>query len=269
MFYDTKIQNYNGKKLRVIKYKNTRIKSTTNQGVDRKKVSTENQEQNQRAYAYKVKRRIYDYANSNDFKWFATFTFRASFETNEERFSAMNTWLQSQSKRARRNGQEFKYIVVAELHESGLVHFHALFSDTFDLKIKERKTKTNRSKLYVSCWKNGYSDIEPIKDKEACANYVSKYITKNFFNDKKAVAKFKKRYWASHNLKRGKTAYVDSDSIDDEKQAKAIRFLTNVEQAADYKADLDNCVIYELSLNQNQKELEELIHSFEFYENTD
>lgn len=274
MFYNAKVENYNDKKIRMIKYKDTKSKGYHAQKSTVRNNSIEkNQEQNQRAYAYKVKRRIYDYANSNDFAYFATFTFRDEYDTNEKRFDEMYKWLQAESRRARRHGKEFKYIVVPELHESGLVHFHALFSDTFDLKLRTRiginKRGNKKQYLYIQNWKRGFTDVSEIKDKEKCANYISKYITKNFFTDKKAVSKFKKNYWASKNLERGKTAYVDTESIDEKEQAKAIDFITTIESKADYKAELKTCTIYELSLSELE-DLNQIRHyllDFDFYDN--
>lgn len=274
MFYDTKIQNYNNKKLRVIKYKENKIKSVnTQKSTVKNNTNEKDQEKNQLAYAFKVKRRIYDYANSNDFTYFATFTFRDEYDTNEKRFEEMQKWIQAEAKRAKRHGKEFKYIIVPELHESGLVHFHALFSDTFDLKLRTRigvnKRGNKKQYLYISNWKRGFTDVSEIKDKEACANYVSKYITKNFFTDKKAVEKFKKRYWASQNLERGKTAYVDTDDIDKQDKKKANEFMNLIESKARYKAELDTCTIYELSLNELH-DLDQIRHyllDFDFYDN--
>lgn len=71
---------------------------------------------------------IFDYALSNNFSYFVTFTFnpkkvdRYSIESTS---NIMKYWLNRQKK----HSPNFAYVIVPEFHKDGAIHFHALIRD--------------------------------------------------------------------------------------------------------------------------------------------
>ncbi|WP_212679982.1 hypothetical protein, partial [Salmonella enterica] len=59
--------------------------------------------------------------------------------------------------------------------------------------------------------KYGYSNITKVQSKKRVANYMSKYITKDFVNS--PVRRGKKKYWASKNLELPNQSFI-SNKID-------------------------------------------------------
>lgn len=169
----------------------------------------------------RTKTKISDYILCNNFTHFITFTFdpkNSKVKTEENRHDLLKmskllmTWINSeQINHFRRNGQRFKYLIVPERHKNNAWHFHAVFEDykneiedfyssknkylTVDeIRSKNKKPKNQRG--FLPRYTLGRSEIAPIKDKTKMSNYIKKYITKELINEK-----YKKRYWASRNLK--------------------------------------------------------------------
>ena len=108
-----------------------------------------------------------------------------------------------------------KYILVAELHQSGAIHFHGVFNasvepylEKFDLskklpkRIRDGILKENRELFNFPTYAKrfGWVSIEKIRNLDAVACYVSKYITKSFDDEKNRISY--RRFFASKNLSR-------------------------------------------------------------------
>lgn len=108
-----------------------------------------------------------------------------------------------------------KYILVAELHQSGAIHFHGVFNETvepylenFDLskkipkRIRDGILKEDRNLFNFPSYAKrfGWVSIEKIRNLDAVACYVSKYITKSFEDEKNRISY--RRFFASKNLSR-------------------------------------------------------------------
>lgn len=146
------------------------------------------------------RQKLRDITDCNDFDKFATFTFdpnRHNAYDYAECQRKLTKWLNSQQER---HGK-FRYLIVSELMKDGKIHFHALFGG---LTAKYHKTRYRGSgKLRRQCYKidswernYGFADMEDISSKDRVANYIGKYITKDF-NEK---APNQKRYWSSKGL---------------------------------------------------------------------
>jgi len=139
--------------------------------------------------------KITDYVLSNEFDLFCTFTYDPqkvdSFDVEQAKLK-MSTWL----KNARKISPDLKYIIVAEQHKSGRIHFHALFGNYLGVLVSAQRSKNGREIYNISNWRFGFSTATYIANKEKVSSYVQKYITKD-------MLKFgnKKRYWASRNLR--------------------------------------------------------------------
>lgn len=169
----------------------------------------------------RTKTRISDYILCNEFTHFVTFTFdrkNSKVKSEEDRHDLLKmsklliTWLNTeQVNHFRRHGKKFKYLIVPERHKNGAWHFHAVFQgykneieDFYSSKnkyltvdeIRSKNKKPKNQRGFLPRYTLGRSEIAPVKDKFRMSNYIKKYITKELINEK-----YKKRYWASRNLK--------------------------------------------------------------------
>jgi len=169
----------------------------------------------------RTKTRISDYILCNDFTHFITFTFdpkNSKVKSEEDRHDLRKmsklliTWVNTeQVNHFRRHGRKFRYLIVPERHKNGACHFHAVFQgykneieDFYSSKnkyltvdeIRSKNKKPKNQRGFLPRYTLGRSEIAPVKDKFRMSSYIKKYITKELINEK-----YKKRYWASRNLK--------------------------------------------------------------------
>ena len=146
----------------------------------------------------RVKNKIYDYARSNDWEYFLTFTFnpeKVDSFNYEECSEKLSKWLNNVKSR---KAPDLSYIVVPELHKSGRYHFHGLFSNLGNIALSESGLYTiDGKKIYnLDSYSYGFTTATKIADSWAVSNYICKYITK----DLSGHIKGKKHYWSSKNL---------------------------------------------------------------------
>lgn len=158
---------------------------------------------------FQARNRLIEIIKANtDFNYFFTGTFNPK-KWNRKNFSELH---KSFTRWLRRRG--IKYILIPEPHKDGSIHFHGFFNATiepflaeFDLskKLPERITQgLADGREIFNCpdyaKRFGWVSIEKIVNLEACAVYVSKYVSKSFENDE---ARFSyRRYFCSVGLKR-------------------------------------------------------------------
>lgn len=144
-----------------------------------------------------------------DFCYFFTGTFdpkKWNSKNFQEIYKPLRRFLQNKG---------IKYILVAELHQSGSIHFHGVFNKTvepylenFDLskklpkRIRDGILKENRELFDFPTYAKrfGWVSIEKIRNLDAVACYVSKYISKSFEDEKNRISY--RRFFASKNLSR-------------------------------------------------------------------
>lgn len=148
----------------------------------------------------RTKTRITDYTLANEFDLFTTFTFdpeKVDSLNFEYAKSKMTNWLHVQ----KRKSPDLKYLIVAEQHKSGRLHFHALlknFSGDLVLSYQSNgqpRIKNGRYIYNIGNYKWGYSTAVKIDNIEKVSSYIQKYITKDMLKITN-----KKRYWSSKNL---------------------------------------------------------------------
>lgn len=158
---------------------------------------------------FAAKRRMIETIKANeDFCYFFTGTFdpkRWNSQNFDTLYRSLTRWLR---------GRGIKYILIPELHKDGKkVHFHGVFNATIEPYLAEFNLKhklpmfirngLRDGRLLFNCpdyaKTYGYVSIEKIKNLDAVANYVSKYITKSFENKKCRLSY--RRYFCSLGLK--------------------------------------------------------------------
>ena len=155
-----------------------------------KKVQKRNTDSVSAVCARRAKRRLSDYIRCNpDMDYFVTLTLSPEMIDRYD-YSAiikkLNNWL---GNRVRRQG--LKYILVPEHHKDGAVHFHGVMNDALSLSFSGRylrngkavTTVTEKPIYNIANFDLGYTTAIKItgpNGTEAVANYVKKYITKDF-----------------------------------------------------------------------------------------
>jgi len=76
-------------------------------------------------------------------------------------------------------------------------------------RMKDKIKKYREENLNLFEWvgyskRFGFNCIEPIRNQDACAKYITKYISKNINNDKGVTEKNKKKYYCSRGLRTAK-----------------------------------------------------------------
>lgn len=161
--------------------------------------------------AYQSANRLRDLIHANpDFKYFATLTFDKSKVKSRKDASALHSAI---TRFFRRLG--VRYVLVPELHKDGSVHFHGVFNESAEPYLKpfvlnRDKMSANMAEMirngrelynFELFFKRfGFCSFELIHNKQAVANYVSKYIVKGFLDPNNRI--FSHRYFASKGLNR-------------------------------------------------------------------
>lgn len=169
----------------------------------------------------RTKSKIYEYALCNDFEYFVTLT----LDSKKIDRSDVNNYIKKLGQYIRdirkSTGQKIEYILIPEKHADDLNwHMHGLMKGLQDLReyneseniprrMKDKIKKYREENLNLFEWvgyseKFGFNCVEPIRNKDACSRYITKYISKNIDNDKGITEKNKKKYYASRGLKTSK-----------------------------------------------------------------
>ncbi len=171
----------------------------------------------------RAKDSIFDYVLNNDFEYFFTGTIdpeKLDSKDPKQLLKPLQKWLNNMVSRYNMN-----YIMIAELHKSGRIHFHGLFKAD-NLRLVDSGTKLykgygkpvsderaemlglsdGRTVYNLATWKFGFSTcVNLVGDKMNTAFYVTKYITKDC---KKIFGKF---FWHNRGLKKPTISYSDVD----------------------------------------------------------
>ena len=158
----------------------------------------------------RAKNMVYDLARANKWEWFATFTFSKDKIDRYDYDNIRKKFFKFLNNYKERCAPDLKYVIIPEQHEDLAIHFHALMSNirTDDLVLikGKRKKYLNLIQFYD---KFGFSVFDPIRSSEAASNYVTKYITKHQFQNKK----YQKRFYVTQNLNRPTVTYTEDTDI--------------------------------------------------------
>lgn len=145
------------------------------------------------------------YANGcvKPWEYFVTLTFDDKFVedsySHEKVTNYLTRWLNNQ----KHQNPNMRYLLVPELHQSGRIHFHGVFSDvpkwelTPGISAKTGRVIRQNGKIIYNLtnYKLGFTTVSEVENIEAVSHYISKYITKELLN-----LKHKRNVWHSKNL---------------------------------------------------------------------
>lgn len=157
----------------------------------------------------RTKKKVYDYAKSNEWQWFVTFTFSPD-KVNRYDYDECTKYLSKWFNNLKRSSPALSYLVVPEQHKDGAYHFHGLFSGINERQIVwtgkyvVKRVPGNRSKFVrtkekiykIGSYKLGWMTATRVREMEKVTSYITKYITKDMLNGLHG----RKRYWCSRNL---------------------------------------------------------------------
>jgi len=161
----------------------------------------------------RAKQKIFEYALCNDWEWFSTFTLDKKKYNRYDLEKFRKDFSQYIRNYNTKNNTEIKYLVIPETHKDGAWHMHGFLTGLpvehlrqFTLKehLPEYMLQKITAGNIIYDWttyrdKFGWTDIEPIRNHEACAKYVTKYISKELARDVKQVGAH--LYYCSHGLR--------------------------------------------------------------------
>lgn len=172
----------------------------------------------------RTRRLVRDYILCNAFDYFCTFTF-SSEKVDRFDYLACKKKITNLFKNYRqRYSPNFQYLLIPEFHEDGAIHFHGMIKGIREQDfvvpdfVPKRNVFTDELELvsntrgYVS-WsyyssKLGHFNCSKIRHYEACATYVSKYITK----DLERMGKGQRLLLKSSNLRSPELIFDQDDT---------------------------------------------------------
>ncbi|GHV37077.1 hypothetical protein FACS18949_17150 [Clostridia bacterium] len=151
----------------------------------------------------RTRSRVFELVMCNPFEFFGTLTIdktKSDRYNLDEYYKKFSTWLNHYNTR---NGTSIKALFVPEQHKDGAWHLHCMVLGlprehleqfTLDWRhpttgnpvtAKMRRQLRNGATLYnwpAYAEKFGFVSLDSVRDKERCASYISKYITKQVEN---------------------------------------------------------------------------------------
>lgn len=129
----------------------------------------------------RARQKVFEYAICNDWDWFVTLTINPNkYDRHDLKsyYKDFSKWLLNYQ---RLNDIKIKYLFIPELHKDGAWHMHGFISG-----LPESHLKIN-SNGYLDWFpyksKFGYISLDRIKNPDACAKYITKYVSKNLGAD--------------------------------------------------------------------------------------
>ena len=141
----------------------------------------------------RTKSRVFELAACNEFQYFCTFTQDEKLRDRFDLSDFRKDFAQLVRNINRGRETKIKYLLIPEQHKNGAWHMHGLLTglQSDDLRpfeltenIPERLKKMIRNGTAVYDWTRyrrafGYFTCTEIESREACAKYVTKYISKD------------------------------------------------------------------------------------------
>lgn len=152
----------------------------------------------------RTKNKIFEYCICNNFEYFVTLTID---ENKYDRFN-LKTYYKDFSQFIRDYRKKYnidiQYLFVPEQHKSGAWHMHGVIKG---IPVNHFTINSN-GYLDWEAYKNkfGFISLDKIRNNEACSIYMTKYITKDFYNNTK-INKYCKLYYCSRGLKKAETIF--------------------------------------------------------------
>lgn len=126
------------------------------------------------------KSKVLQLASNNNWDYFVTLTFDKCKIDRYNLKEIKKVLLKFFDNYRQRKSADFRYLLVPEQHKDGAFHFHGLFYGVQDCDLFVNEFGYMDFMPYKN--KFGFCSLSAVKDLYKCANYVTKYISKDMFN---------------------------------------------------------------------------------------
>lgn len=190
----------------------------------------------------RAKAQVYQYALCNDWDWFCTFTLDKKLRDRFD-LKGFNRDLSRFLRNYRRQAPDLRFLLIPEQHKDGAWHMHGLIAGLPEELLSPfciedlrpwfgRRRRSKLQKLHDKGYLNwpdyakrfGFVSMGRIRSPEACARYVTKYISKSMSARVFDVGSH--LYYASRGLKRAERVLFDWYFTPDNFNDAVLRFNT-------------------------------------------
>lgn len=187
----------------------------------------------------RTRRKVFEYAMCNDFEFFVTLTIDPTLHDRYDLTAYKKKLGIFVNNYKKRKAPNLQYLLIPEYHKDGAVHMHGLVRGIPDSELVLNRNGYLDWPAYSRRF--GYFSCSAIRNYEACARYVSKYITKDLA-DFERVARGKQLLLCSKGLQRPEVVDMgDGMAIDDTLDYRgdycSIGAFENLDDYARYKAE--------------------------------
>lgn len=185
----------------------------------------------------RTKNNFYDYARSNIWDWFVTFTFSPDQVDRTDYVECKNKLCKWLNNIRNRYAPDLKYVIVPEQHKKNKIgsnyawHFHGLLSDVGGLVFNPyicrngcQLTKYGRPIYILPQYTLGFSNAQKVDDSFRISRYMCKYVTKEMC----VMQKGRQRYLCSQNLKKPQEYCISIYDLEDVYNAFAVNYEKSV-----------------------------------------
>lgn len=215
------LKKYNENLYRLIALKSLRIKGYEQQGDKGKKNTAKNSEKLPESIS-RTRSKIYELAMCNNWTHFITLTLSPEYHDRHDLDSfhrKLSKWLNNYNFR---KGTNIKYLLIPEQHEDGAWHMHGFLMGLPYDHMKEFTLLDNipaKMKAMIRAGRKlfnwpayainfGWVSMEQLQNRDNCAKYVSKYITKQ--QQTGSIAVNDHLYYCSKELNRADVIFQDT-----------------------------------------------------------
>ncbi len=221
------LKDYNGQRKKLTYCYQVRQKGICKDWESSSKKNTVNEKKLQNNLI-RARNNVYELAICNEWEWFLTITLNPEKYDRDNLGKFRKDFSRFVRDYGKKHGLHIQYLVIPEQHKKGGWHMHGFLKGILPdhlrpFSAEEKLPRYLRTKvkkgLAIYDWtayreKFGFCDIEPIRNLQAAAAYVTKYITKGFGSGVQALGNH--LYYASQGLKRAKVikkGAINPDSI--------------------------------------------------------
>lgn len=151
----------------------------------------------------RARSRVFELAACNDFSFFCTLTLDADKRDRFDLSGFRKAFAQMVRNLNRGRDEKIRYLLIPEHHKDGAWHMHGLFMGFTASDLVKNGFGYLDWPAYSSRF--GFFSCSPIRSKEGCSRYITKYVTKDF--DGSCRQSGEHLFFASQGLKGRQTLY--------------------------------------------------------------
>lgn len=147
----------------------------------------------------RTRSRIRELALCNDFEYFCTFTLSPEKQDRHDLkrwVKDFGNWVGNYNKKY---NTKLEYLIIPEQHKNGAWHAHGLVKGIAPQSIVVNEHGYYDMPYYARRF--GFMNFSTIKSRERCANYITKYVTKDVASTARAIGRSAHMFYHSRGLR--------------------------------------------------------------------